>query len=402
MERIRLETARSFLEKAGAPVAAEQLLLEECLGRVLAEDVRAAVSHPPFARSAMDGYAVRSSDVMDASPEKPVLLKVTGCYFAGVPAEKSLGEWEAIRIMTGGMIPAGADCVIRQEDTDFGKNQVQIRAAGYPGQNCAGAGEDFNAGELLAKAGYRVDASLMAAAAAGGIESFRVRRPVRAAVITTGDELQPVGSGLKKGKIYNSSQVYLCARLKQLGCEVQSFSCQDDLDALCTSVSQATLEADVILTTGGVSVGERDLLPAVMEKLGAEVVFHGIDVKPGMPAMFSVLGRVPVLSLSGNPYAAFSVFELLFPLLLKSLNGAADSGLRQCRALLSENFEENRRTRRIVRGYCNGNTFFASRRQKNAQVSGGIGCNSLAEIPAGDGGLEKETEVNVWFLPGLF
>ena len=181
----------------------------------------------------MDGYAVRAEDIADATVEKPVVLKVVGYQFAGDEPFGFLEKGHALRIMTGAVIPEGADCVVKQEDTDYGEEQVQIFNAIKAWDNYCPVGEDFGAGELLAEAGTTVDAYLIAAAVAAGVDHLEVRRKVRAAVITTGDELQMPGEALKPGKIYNSNLALFTARLTALGCDVvMAISAGDDTDKI--------------------------------------------------------------------------------------------------------------------------------------------------------------------------
>lgn len=420
-EKISLEHARELFTAQGKPLETEKVSVFEAVGRILAEDIYAPMSQPPFARSAMDGFAVRSEDIKGASQENPVRLKLTGRIYAGMRIEFGIEPGEAVRIMTGAMVPCGADCVIRQEDTDWSgqkrgdenqqgiaiekekethkKEEIKIYKDGFSGENICPVGEDFQKGELLAFKGRKIDAYLAASAVAAGVKEILVYRRVRACVITTGDELKQPGEVLAPGEIYDSNRIYVTARLKELGCEISSVcGALDKTENISEAVREAAKQADLVLTTGGVSVGEKDLLPEVMERLGAELLFHGISIKPGMPTMLSLVEGVPVLSLSGNPYSAAAMFELLVPPFLENLTGreeierTADKGKI---AGLANDFLKDSPIRRILRGYYDGKQVFVSEKQGNGQLKGGIGCNCLIDIPAGSGELRAGDEVKI-------
>ena len=187
MARIAIEDAQKLVFQEGIPVETEYCPVSECAGRVLAEDLTSAIPQPPFARSAMDGYALREADIKGACQEQPVILKVIYKTCAGDPPGRRLLPGECVRIMTGAVLPEGADCVIRQEDTDEGESRVRIYSRGRAQQNCCAAGEDFKPGDILARAGDRMDAYIAAAAVAAGRTELLVRRRLRAAIVTTGE-----------------------------------------------------------------------------------------------------------------------------------------------------------------------------------------------------------------------
>ncbi len=384
MARITLEEAQNLVFQAGTAVEKIMRPVAECGGMILAEDLKAGIMQPPFARSAMDGYAVKQKDIQGADREHPAVLQVIYKTCAGDRPGRTIGNGEAVRIMTGAVIPDGADCVIRQEDTDYGEDTVEIYVPAVPGKNCCKAGEDFAAGDLLAKAGERVDAYTAAAAVAAGKTELCVRRRLRAAVITTGEELREPGSVLEPGQIYNSNRAYLQARLTEMGCDV--VFCRmtgDDRERIAEAVREAAGCADFVLTTGGVSVGQKDQLPHVMKLLGARELFHGVAVKPGMPSMCAVLGTVPVLCLSGNPYSAFAVFELLIRPLTAGLLGMREYHYTRLHTVTASGFGKPSNVRRLLRGRYDGSRVYLSGKQQNGQLSGGIGCNCLVDIPAG-------------------
>lgn len=375
----------------------EEKTLEDADGQILAKPVYAAVTQPPFARSAMDGYAVRSCDITGADIKHPVSLEVTAHVYAGQRTEQKLTEGQAIRIMTGAMIPVGADCVVKQEDTDYGssydpagaacdgeKKKVKIYHAAASGENYCPAGEDFSKGEKLAEAGEKVDAYMMAAIAAAGVKKLKVCKKIRAAVITTGDELQNAGTTLEPGKIYDANGIWLCARLKEMNCDVVHYCMTgDDSDRICGEIERVLQKADLILTTGGVSVGEKDYLPDVIKKMNGDILFHGIRIKPGMPTMLSAVQDTPVLSLSGNPFAVTAVFEMLVGDLLTALPECAYAQ-KQMVLPLKNPFMKTGKMRRIVKGKTDGRDVFLPQIQRNGQLKNGIGCNCLVLFPEGE------------------
>ena len=286
----------------------------DCADRILAEDMRAAVNSPPFRRSAMDGFAVRSEDLWGASERRPVVLTVRGCNDAGSPVIRHIGKGEAAQIMTGGVLPEEADAVVKQEIVELrGQDTAVFSAPSKPGDCFSPIGEDLQEGEILAHAGETVDASALAAGAAAGLSMLSVRKQVRSAVICTGDELTLPGKPLGEGKIYGSSHLYLTTRLRQCGCaDAKAYFAGDDPSGIAKMIRrQIEKGAQLIVTTGGVSVGRKDYLPAVIDMIGGEILFHGIDIKPGMPSMLSKAGETLILSLSGNPYSCACIFELI-------------------------------------------------------------------------------------------
>ena len=388
-DTITIWQAMEQVSNCGRLTESEIIPVTEALGRILAEDVSTRIAQPPFPRSAMDGYAVNAEDTREASADRPIHLTVAGVQYAGDAYFRPLQRGEALRIMTGAAIPEGADAVVRQEDTDYGEERVTIYAGVTCGENYCEIGEDFPQGDLLARAGDPIDAYLIAAAVAGGIDTFSVRKRIRAAMISTGDELQSPGSALDEGKIYDSNLALFSSHLKQLGCDVEiAVSVGDQLDLLKDSIRQAADRCDLILTTGGVSVGVKDLLPEAVEQLGADKIFHGISIKPGMPTMFSVLDGVPILSLSGNPYSAAAVFELLVQPLCRTMTASKKEVLRKVEGVAQDRFDKKTFCTRFLRGYYREGRLSFSRGQRNGMTKAGIGSNCLICLEAGRGPVE--------------
>ena len=373
----------------------------DCAGRILAEDMRAAISSPPFRRSAMDGFAVRSEDLSGASVQNPVVLTVRGCNDAGSPVIGHIGKGETAQIMTGGVLPEEADAVVKQEIVEFhGSDTAVFTKQAKPGECFSPVGEDLQEGEILACAGETVDASALAAGAAAGLSMLSVRKQVRAAVICTGDELTLPGQPLGEGKIYGSSHLYLTTRLLQCGCACgQAYFAGDDLSAIAGLIREETKAGtQLIVTTGGVSVGRKDYLPAVIDRIGGEILFHGIDVKPGMPSMLSRAGGTLILSLSGNPYSCACIFELIGRPMIAAMLGKRCARDRVLQIPAADPYDKKSPVRRILRGHFDGMRVHFSSRQRNGQMAAGIGCNCLIDIPAGNEGIREGDIVRIVLL----
>lgn len=364
---ISLEKARSITYTHIPATGTVVIPLSECLGRITAEDIYAPMDQPPFRRSCMDGYALCACDAVPGT--YPVICEID----AGCTESYDLIPGQAVRIMTGARLPENASIVIPQEMTDYNETIVTIHS--IPSRsNIAPIGEDFHKGELLIRKGTLLGSGAVASLAAAGITSVSVKKKLRTAVISTGDELIPIGSPLKPGQIYDANLVYVTSRLKELGCEVtKACHAGDSVEMIKKVIAEARLVSDYIITTGGVSVGNKDLLEQSVLEMGAEVLFHGISIKPGMPTMFSLLNGTPILSLSGNPFSAGSMLEYLFPI----------ENVLYTNAVLEEAYTGKRMQTRIVRGFWNGDTIRLFTNQKNGTTRDSAMANCLAELPPG-------------------
>lgn len=383
---ISWEEALDLLLGAAATTDPEMCPLEECTDRVLAEDLLSPLDQPPFRRSAMDGYALRRADVAGAEPGAPAVLKVKGCIYAGDPPLDAgiLGAGEAVRIMTGAAVPDEADVVIRREDTDEGEDSVRIFSNGSGRNNISPVGEDFGRGECLISKGTHLDAYALSCACAAGVSSLPVRRKIRAGLIMTGNELTPPGQPLKPGKIYNSSQSFLNAKLTGLGGRVVSaVYVEDDRERITETILSMKKDVDIIITTGGVSAGDLDLVPQAVEEAGAEILFHGIFIKPGMPTLGAVCDGVPILGLSGNPYSAAAIFEILGRPLIWRMLGCAGKAFAAAEAVLASDVAQNGDVPRVMMGYFDGKKVLVYGKQHNAQMKYGIGSNCILILSPG-------------------
>ena len=397
--RISLEQALNILMDHVTHGKTERKTLEDCLGLVLSEDVYALLDMPPFSRSAQDGYALCSKDSIGATGENPVKLKVTGKIYAGDHLDVQVRPGEAVRIMTGAMVPAGADCVLRQEDTDEGEDVVQIYKEVEPSCSICFKGEEYKKGHTLLHAGTKIDAAALAVASGNGIMELPVYRRVKAAVVSSGSEVVELGTPLTPGKIYNTNTVYMKARLHQLGAQVMmSRTVGDELEIMEEALKEAANQAELVITTGGVSVGQKDLTEEALLSIGAEILFHGIAIKPGMPTLAAEKDGVLFIGLSGNPFSAAIPFEMFVREILSLKMGDPDLKLRRETLTAVTGFSKNSRRRRFLRGKAEGKEVWLSDQQANGQMRSMVGCNCLIEMPAGSGPVKAGDKVEVLWL----
>ena len=397
--RISLEQALNILMDHVTHGKTERKTLEDCLGLVLSEDVYALLDMPPFSRSAQDGYALCSKDSIGATGENPVKLKVTGKIYAGDHLDVQVRPGEAVRIMTGAMVPVGADCVLRQEDTDEGEDVVQIYKEVEPSCSICFKGEEYKKGHTLLHAGTKIDAAALAVASGNGIMELPVYRRVKAAVVSSGSEVVEPGTPLTPGKIYNTNTVYMKARLHQLGAQVMmSRTVGDEMEIMEEALKEAANQAELVITTGGVSVGQKDLTEEALLSIGAEILFHGIAIKPGMPTLAAEKDGVLFIGLSGNPFSAAIPFEMFVREILSLKMGDPDLKLRREALTAVTGFSKNSRRRRFLRGKAEGKEVWLPDQQANGQMRSMVGCNCLIEIPAGSGPVKAGDKVEVLWL----
>lgn len=394
------EAGKLLEESVKEMMGTEEVSLSEAKGRILAENLAAKTDQPPFSRSPLDGYALRAKDSEGASKDCPVRLKVTEKIFAGEIPKVTVGEGEAVRLMTGSPIPQGADAVIRQEHTGAERqNLVEIYEPLKPFENYCFKGEDFQKGEILLKKGTHMDFIAVGVAAAMGYDKIPVRRKIRAGILATGDELCEPGEELAPGKIYNSNGFLIREWLEEMEVQVVRSVCQEDAaERIARSIDEMSRETDLILTTGGVSVGERDLMPEVFERLGIRLLFHGVQVKPGAPTMAGMYGDVPVIALSGNPFGVLVHLELLVRPVQKKLTGSSWYEPQYRQGILRSGFPRSCLGLRMIRArWENGNIYFPDR-----HASGVFGsmleCNCLVEAKGQRDGLRKGEKVWVRML----
>ena len=311
---ISLEEAQQMMLQTLQPVSGtEQVTLADAAGRITAEAVISPLDVPSFDNSAMDGYAVRLSD-LSADGQ----LAVAGKAFAGAPWRGAWPAGSVIRIMTGAPVPAGCDAVVMQEQTEPHADGITITAPVNAGQNIRRIGEDIRAGHQVLAAGVRLGAAELPLLASLGIARVSVRRRLRVAIFSTGDELQAVGEPLAEGQIYDTNRLTVSLMLSKLGCEVIDLGViADDPLALRQAFMAADSQADVVISTGGVSVGEADFTREILDELGT-IGFWKLAIKPGKPFAFGQLANSLFCGLPGNPVsAAVTFYQLVQPLLVR-------------------------------------------------------------------------------------
>jgi len=316
-----VDRARELIRTFLVPVTAtERVHLRAALGRVLATDIVSPVAVPAHDNSAMDGYAVRFADL---APEGETTLARVGESFAGRPSGVAVRPGECVRIFTGGVIPEGADTVVMQERASEADGRVRIaaRAVSKAGQNRRPAGEDLKAGQIVFHSGQRVHPAELGMIASLGTGEVTVFRRLRVAFFSTGDELKPIGTQLAAGEIYDSNRYTIHGMLQRLSCEILDMGVVPDVpDALERALADAAGAADVVVTSGGVSVGDADYVKSLIDKLG-EVLFWKIAMKPGRPLAYGRIGHAHFFGLPGNPVSAMVTFYEFVQDALKILQG---------------------------------------------------------------------------------
>jgi len=319
---LRVDKALDAIKACIAPVAAKETVpVREALGRVLAQDVVPSIDVPAHDNSAMDGYAVRSSDLSSVE----VALKEIGTALAGKPFAGKVEAGQCVRIMTGAVMPAGTDTVVIQEIVKKEGERIVVPAGQKAGQNVRSAGEDLKVGVPVLSPGKLLRPAELGMIASLGIGEVRVYRRLRVAFFSTGDELASIGSALKEGEVYDSNRYTLHGMLARLGVEITDLGVvRDDPASLEESFRKAASLADVVVTTGGVSVGEADFVKQLMAKLG-EVLFWKIAMRPGRPMAFGRIGNATLFGLPGNPVAVMVTFYQFVRPALLHLSGRTDS-----------------------------------------------------------------------------
>lgn len=347
---ISVEAARAQILEYFAPLGAEKVSLLDALGRVMAEDIYAGRDLPPLDNSAMDGYAVRSEDTLPASEGATIVLKVVADIPAGVLPKKALGKGEAMRIMTGAPLPEGADAVIRKEVVEVRGDEIIVRQVVPRGLDIRRKGEDVQAGRLVISKGAVIRPAEIAMCAAIGRSFVSVYQRPRVTILSTGSELAEIDGEVSPEKIVNSNGYALAASVKACGAvPILLGIVPDDRQALRQAFHQAK-KGDVIISSGGVSVGDYDLVKDIMQEVGNEMKFWRVAMRPGRPLAFGFLDGVPLFGLPGNPVSSAVSFEqFVRPALLKMM-GFKKILRPTARAILEEEIEKSVGLRYFMRG----------------------------------------------------
>lgn len=401
LEDIGVEQALDIVLKSVGTMQAVSRPILDCLGLVLAEDVAADMDIPPFHNSAMDGYAVIAADTAGASRERPVSLKVIADLPAGYPPPPLVKPGEAVRIMTGAPMPPGTDAVARREDADEDGDTVWIRRPVSAGEDVRYAGEDVRSGEVILHRGTLLRPAEIGMLATLGRRSALVVRPPRVAVLTTGDELVEPGDPVPPGKIRNSNLYSISAQVKASGGEPMPLGvARDTVQELEQKIEQAA-EADMLITSGGVSVGNYDVVKEVLASRG-EIAFWKVKMRPGSPVTFGLLRGKPMFGLPGNPTASMVAFEqFVRPAILK-MAGRRALRRREVEATLEEGVKNRVGVRNFIRAIATEEAGGWRVRPAGSQGSGilrsMVRANALLVVPEAVGRLEAGEKVRVQLL----
>jgi molybdopterin molybdotransferase len=366
------------------PLEPERVPVHEAAGRVLAEDVVAAVDLPSFRSSAMDGYALRAADTPGTLP---VVFRVA----AGVPADRPLEPGEAMAIATGGSVPDGADAVVPIEVVVEQDNRLKVSAAAVAGAHIRPVGGDVRSGEQLLAAGTLLGAAQVGALAAAGVADVAVRRRPAVVVLSTGTELRRPGEPLGPGQIYESNGPMLAAAFASAGAVVERIGPVADDEGEHRAALERGLEADVLVSSGGVSVGPHDLVRRVLAELGVEEDFWGVAVRPGKPLAFGSRGRTLVFGLPGNPVSSLVAVELFVRPALLALQGAARPGPHWEAGRLAAAIRRNSARDELVRARrmhdAGGTLLEPLGGQESHMIARAASADALVLVPAGAGEL---------------
>jgi molybdopterin molybdotransferase len=388
---LSIQDARQAVLAEVRPLATEEVAVQDALGRVLAEDVTAQADVPAFANSAMDGFAVRAG-------EAGRTLQVVGESRAGAPAAVAVGEGEAIRISTGAALPDGADGVLQIERVSESNSQITLEDEVGPGRNVRPAGDDLRAGDVILPAGARLGAAEIGLAAACGRAKITCARVPRVAVLATGDELVPPGEPLAPGQIHETNGLTLAALARQAGAEVvRATVVRDTEQATSEAIADALERADVVVLSGGVSVGPHDHVKPALDALGVAEVFWRVALRPGRPTWFGTRGSTLVFGLPGNPVSAMVTFILFARPALAALQGAGHRPQRVV-ARLTEPVPRHPDRDECVRVILEEGGATPTGPQGSHQLRSMLRADGLAIVTAGSGDAQAGTEVEVELL----
>ncbi|WP_291732150.1 molybdopterin molybdotransferase MoeA [Clostridium sp.] len=394
---ISLEEAIDILDANVKAIGTEEVELIKATGRIISEDIYSKIDNPPFNKSAMDGYAIIAEDSNGCNE-----IKVIDKVFAGEVSKAEVINKTAVRIMTGAPIPKGANAVIKQEDTIKGDNEfITLKKVIKENENICFKGEDIKKGTLLVEKNKKLNFADIGIIASTGISKINVFKQPKIALISTGDEVIDVGNILTEGKIYNSNKYSIISRIFELGysiCEIQHAG--DAEGEIGSYIEKLSKKFDLIITTGGVSVGEKDLLNEAMDKINGKRLFWKVKIKPGSAVLCSIVNNSIIISLSGNPTAALTAFELFVKTSLEKLSGKEKIEIKREKAILCDSFNKKSPQRRFIRGRVEireekQNVYITQVKNGNGILSSNLNSNCMIEVEAGNKGLQSGCIVNI-------
>lgn len=387
-----LEIINSNIEKCEK----EKVFILNGIGNIIGEDVYSKINNPPFDKSAMDGYAINIKNINENSR-----YKVIGEVFAGDVFRSEVREHETVKIMTGAPIPKGCNAVIKKEDVLNEKEYIELLKDVKEDENICFMGEDIKENQLLIRRGKKLDYSDIGILSSSGIKEIIVYKKPKIAFLTTGNEVFDIDKELEEGKIYNSNKYSILARILELGfnCEYIQHS-DDDAYDIGNRIKELSNKVDLIITTGGASVGDKDLIKEAIDIINGEKLFWKITIKPGSAVLASKFNQIPIISLSGNPTAALTTFELLVKPILEKLSGKDEIIINREKAILSDCYNKCSKQRRFLRGkvfHKDEKQYVSITQVKsgNGILSSTLDSNCLIEIEKGNTGLKKGEVVTI-------
>ena len=397
---ITVQSAIEIILDQIKPLDTERVDILSSLNRVLGETIHSVRPNPPWDNSAMDGYALKTDDIREASPENPVELKVVYDLPAGQAPKRGIVRGEAVRIMTGAPIPDGCDAVVMVEQTEKRSDgSVLIRTHASIGENIRLSGEDFEAGEAVLDEGTLIRPAEIGMLAALGVSNFLAYRRPKVALISTGDELVDINEIPGKGKIFNSNGYALSALVSECGAQPIHLGIARDTKESLREKLVATEGADCIITSGGVSVGDYDFVKDVLQEMGSEMVFWKVAIKPGKPLAFGMIGGKPAFGLPGNPVSSIVVFEQFVRPTLFRMAGRQNIFRKTLTACLTKDVKIIPDRMNLIRGELRmeRNDFLVTplEGQGSNLISSMVGANSFVIVPKGSMGFKKGSMVKV-------
>ena len=394
---ILLEEALNILNENVEQLDIEEVNLMDGITRILAKDVFSEIDNPPFNKSAMDGYAIKAED--SKSEEN---INVIDKVFAGNVCNSLVTSKTAVRIMTGAPIPSGANAVIKQEDVKLiDHNYIVLNKSIKENENICFRGEDIKKGSLLVKKGKRLDYADIGIIASAGVEKINVYKLPKIALISTGDEVIDIDNKLMPGKIFNSNKYSIISRIKELGYDVSyTAHVNDSKGQIEEYISKLSKNMDLIITTGGVSVGEKDLLNESIENINGKRLFWKVKIKPGSAVLCSKVNKSLVVSLSGNPTAALTAFELFVKTSLEKMSGYDNVKVKREKAVLCDDFIKNSPQRRFIRARAaieEGKqvVYITQIKSGNGILSSNLNSNCMIEVQDGNEGIKVGEIVDI-------
>ena len=397
LKSIDLDTAITIMNRLEAHPKKESVPLEQAMGRVLAEDIRASFPMPPFNKSPFDGFAMRAQDV-------PATLPVTAVIAAGETRIEPLQPGTAVRIFTGAPVPQGADLVIKQEDTVFDSHTVTVQGHYAPGTNVILAGEDYDAGTILARKGDKIAASQLGVFASQGLAALPVYARPKVTILSTGSELTAPGMPRPDWGIYNSSYYTLRGYLEAMGFEVAPPQIIPDDSPSISGAVRAHMESDaaLVITTGGASVGDYDYALATAQSIGAEILFWKVHMKPGGALLVSRKEEKVLLGLSGNPAAALMCILTVVQPFLRKLTGSSLQ-VKELELPIYQEMPKTSRSTRMLRGHLHLEDHEAYFVENSGRGNGNIAsfehCNLIGVIPGKTGPVSAGEMIRVFQMP---